>query len=385
MAWLSNDWTYRRGIIIDNTSNSNDLTDYQVKITLDNTNFDFSHANSDGSDIRFTDNDGSTLLYHWIEKWDSTNQEAIIWVKVPSIPGSSTKTIYMYYGNASASDASDGDNTFIVFDDFDGADLDTNKWNIVQGSVSVSDSCLILTGTSSTRGLIESVTSFSIGKIVQSKARSDSNNCFHLNHFCSMRSPGSWNNKVDLYGYIDNANQVMFHTAKDGNETQSTIDINEPSSFHIYKVSWKPDEAKAYQDDTLLKTHTTNIPTVDMVVAFYEANASGYNAYIDYVFVREFTDPEPTTSVGNETTNYAISGQVTLEGNPVENAKVRAICQDDNSYAGDTTTDENGNYKIEGLLGSKKYHIIVEYTDPDTGQKYNAESKWDITPVEESS
>ena len=82
---------------------------------------------------------------------------------------------------------------------------------------------------------------------------------------------------------------------------------------------------------------------------------------------------------------YKISGQVTLNGNPVQGAKVRAICQDDNSYGGDAVTDENGNYEITGLEENKKYHIIVEYTDSDTGQKYNAESKWDITPVEKSS
>ena len=74
---------------------------------------------------------------------------------------------------------------------------------------------------------------------------------------------------------------------------------------------------------------------------------------------------------------------MTLNGNPVQGAKVRAICQGDNSYAGDATTDANGNYEITGLDGTKKYHIVVEYTD-DSGNKYNAESKWDITPIESS-
>ena len=81
---------------------------------------------------------------------------------------------------------------------------------------------------------------------------------------------------------------------------------------------------------------------------------------------------------------YKISGQVTLEGSPVQGAKVRCICQDTNTYVGDTTTDASGNYEFTDLDQNKKYHIVVEYTDPDTGQKYNAESKWDITPVEES-
>jgi len=93
-------WKYRREIIItDNTGI--DLVNYTVKIELNSNNFNFSKANPDGSDIRFYTEDGTQLPY-WIEKWDSVNQEAIIWVKVPRIPGGSSTKIYMYYGNPNA-------------------------------------------------------------------------------------------------------------------------------------------------------------------------------------------------------------------------------------------------------------------------------------------
>jgi len=97
--WYNSDWKYRKEITIDNTSNSSALTDYQVKIALINTNFDFSKAKSDGLDIRFTDSDGTTSLDYWIEDYDSVGETATIWPKVPSIPALSTKTIYLYYGN----------------------------------------------------------------------------------------------------------------------------------------------------------------------------------------------------------------------------------------------------------------------------------------------
>ncbi len=93
---------YRRPITIDNTGSSYSLTDYQIKVTLTTSNFDYSKAKSDGSDIRFTDSDGVTILDYWIEKWN-TSGTSILWVKVPNIPASSTKTIYMYYGNPTAS------------------------------------------------------------------------------------------------------------------------------------------------------------------------------------------------------------------------------------------------------------------------------------------
>jgi hypothetical protein len=95
-------WTYRREITIDNTGNASALTDYQVSIALTSANMDFTHAESDGSDLRITDADGETIIPYFIEAYDSGAETATIWVKVPSIPASSEKTIYLYYGNASA-------------------------------------------------------------------------------------------------------------------------------------------------------------------------------------------------------------------------------------------------------------------------------------------
>jgi len=61
------------------------------------------------------------------------NPNSVLWVKVPSIPAGSTKTIYMYYGNPSATPMSNGDNTFIFFDDFNDNSLDLAKWQTGSG------------------------------------------------------------------------------------------------------------------------------------------------------------------------------------------------------------------------------------------------------------
>ena len=114
--FLNRNFKYRRAIKITEQSGS-DLTDYQVLIELNSTNFDFSHAQTNGEDIRFADTDGNLLSY-WIEEWDSVNKKAKVWVKVPSIPANSSVEIWMYYGNPRLEDASDGEATFEFFDDF---------------------------------------------------------------------------------------------------------------------------------------------------------------------------------------------------------------------------------------------------------------------------
>jgi hypothetical protein len=107
IPWLSG-WTYRRPIIINNTKNPNTLSNYSVLVTLDTASLiSAGKMRSDCGDIRFTDSDAQTLLSYWIDlgtKCNSANTK--IWVKVPSIPASSTKTIYIYYGNPSATSQS---------------------------------------------------------------------------------------------------------------------------------------------------------------------------------------------------------------------------------------------------------------------------------------
>ena len=82
---------------------------------------------ADYKDLRFTASDGTTLLDYWIESYDASS--AVIWIEFDSIDTSDT-IFYMYYGNAGASAVSNGENTFIFFDHFDAASIDTSKWNV---------------------------------------------------------------------------------------------------------------------------------------------------------------------------------------------------------------------------------------------------------------
>jgi len=112
--WYDGNWDYRRAITL---SPATSVANYQVLVVLTTAIMGdpYSHVNSDGSDIRFTGLDGTTLHDYWIESWDNTGTSRI-WVEVA---GSGTATIFMYYGNTAASSASDGKATFDFFDDFE--------------------------------------------------------------------------------------------------------------------------------------------------------------------------------------------------------------------------------------------------------------------------
>ena len=131
-AWLSG-YSYRKLITI--TGQSGAGTGYQVFLKVGESSgssgADFhieSHAENFPNDIRFTDNDETTELAYWLEKTEgsSPNRVAYFWVKVNDNLDSN-QDIYIYYGNSSAGSASDGEATFIFFDDFE--TIEATKWN----------------------------------------------------------------------------------------------------------------------------------------------------------------------------------------------------------------------------------------------------------------
>jgi len=95
-----NGTTYKKPVIIDN-STGGALTNYQVLVTIDTGALvTAGKLQSDCDDLRFLDADDSTALNYWIESGCNTSSTKV-WVMVPSISATSSKTIYLYYGNAS--------------------------------------------------------------------------------------------------------------------------------------------------------------------------------------------------------------------------------------------------------------------------------------------
>ena len=132
-SWLP-DWTYRKAHTIFGGNGSG--TDYQLQLQIyydsgidsGNTVYLSSNCQPDFDDLRFTDNDGITLLSYWIEDY-TYGGSATVWVKVNDNLDTD-QTIYLYYGNPLANSTSNGDATFIFFEDFEGTSLNTTKWSV---------------------------------------------------------------------------------------------------------------------------------------------------------------------------------------------------------------------------------------------------------------
>ena len=116
-AYWDNEWSFRKKITLDTSATGVDiaapLTDLPVLVRLHTGNFSyFSDSKPDGSDLRFIAADDKTPLKFHVERYDSANQLAYVWVRVPRVAAKSSDFIWMYYGNAKAVAASESGMTY---------------------------------------------------------------------------------------------------------------------------------------------------------------------------------------------------------------------------------------------------------------------------------
>ncbi len=106
------DWTKRAKISLNTSADGIALQTgadaVPLLVRLHTGNFQFIDARPDGADLRFIAADDKTPLKFHIEKFDGLNELALIWVELPKLaPASKSDFIWLYYGNANATPASD--------------------------------------------------------------------------------------------------------------------------------------------------------------------------------------------------------------------------------------------------------------------------------------
>jgi biopolymer transport protein ExbB len=108
VAYWDEAWAARVKITVNPQSASVAVDQVPVAIRLHSGNFNFVDASADGADLRFVAADDKTELKFHIEKFDSVNELAVVWVLLPRIdPADKTAHFWLYYGNEEATAAAD--------------------------------------------------------------------------------------------------------------------------------------------------------------------------------------------------------------------------------------------------------------------------------------
>jgi uncharacterized repeat protein (TIGR01451 family) len=315
--WFDEAWQYRQPIHINSNAS---LPWYQVLVTLNSSNFNFSRANLDGSDVRFTHSDGTTELNYWIESWNSVTQWAYIWVKVPAVANGDTTT-YLYYNNPTASAQSNGPSTFDSFDDnwsqFIGGGinmveethrLESSKvvenlftWSVIRETPEVSPPGFLnlADGTG-----IKSTSTYQY-QAVGFRANFGSG----TGHIGTGHEWGGFNigdiGKGTVIGdlFSDESNLFLenYNSAENDTLVPRIGDIDWHNAYHIYEVRWKSGWSEADIDHgASFASSTAQVPSTPLQVTFYSYQGSKAALKVDWVYVRQYRNPEPTAALGAE-------------------------------------------------------------------------------------
>lgn len=327
--WLAN-WQYRKAITI--TGQSGAGTDFQMKLLIGESagssgaNFNlggnatnFPSGKGQGGDLFFTDNDGSTALSFWVESvsGSSPNRTATVWVKVADNL-SSTQTIDCYYGNAGASNASSSDNTFLLFDDFDGANLDTGKWakqSSAGGSVSLGSSQLTLSSASTSDYVwVDSVNTYSIPTLSETKVDSfsPSGATYRMGQTTGVTPRGDNGNLYSEYSAdaLGTSYRIVGDNASSGWSVSVTSLWSDTSG--IWSFAWPSTGSQKFFVNYSQKL--TGSDSVNSLSSYHmylgNAMSSAGSSRVDWARVRKYVSTEPSVSsvASEESVSTCIAG-----------------------------------------------------------------------------
>lgn len=119
-GWYNASWSYRKKIVINHTqvSGTSTLTNFPVVVSINSdpllkfTGSGGHVASSTGADILFTASDGVTKLNYEREYYASSTGQLVAWVQIPSLSPLADTVLYLYYGNASASEQQNASGTW---------------------------------------------------------------------------------------------------------------------------------------------------------------------------------------------------------------------------------------------------------------------------------
>jgi hypothetical protein len=286
-------WSYRQSHTI---SYSGSLSDYQMYFNVykgsgtssGNNVYLNNHCVSFPNDLNFTDS-SNNYYKCWME--DSNSTWAKIWVKITSLP----TTMYIYYGNSmQTSFGSNGDATFVFFDDFNGASVDwTNKWTSgSQGSYSIVSGQLKCTLPSDNTGFIRSKNSYGESNCLTFKVEMSSSSSYSF-YGTYGDNPANFYYTSAVVGYWpgDTTGGRLTYARSSGRvDTQFTISANQWQSVDL-------EVKNANIKNTVMQGSTTKgsqsasdaVYGYSRYVKFLHWMSSQYTL-VDFVYLRKSVD-----------------------------------------------------------------------------------------------
>ena len=286
-------------VTIDNTGGGS-LSDYQILIDMPNDTQFFEDCNNAKEAIRIYDNDRQTSLPYWIEEWDTTNHNARIWVKVPSIPAGGVTYIYISIDPSRTEDASNADAVFDFFDDFSN---DLSKWDITtEGSayVKIENGRMHIKAYRNQRAYVNTKEALNIDYdcIIELYAEPINEGVYGIPDI----HDGTYI-YVRLYWYSWYSNELRIYDGGTYHNFNWDSHNNYPLKIICYTQNKKFD---VYLNNNLIAQNynakdSSFSGIINTIGNKCGASDNGGEVYFDNIIIRKYADPEPSISYQKET------------------------------------------------------------------------------------
>jgi hypothetical protein len=248
----------------------------------------------DYGDLRFTDRYGRELAYYLWPDHDSSSARFCVRLEGADAAGD----LLVWYGNPSATTTSDGDATYLFFDHFEGASVDSTKWNMI-GTPTVSGSNVTVNSKDEE---IKSKQSFGANTILEGRG-------------------SLWNANYHIFGLGQHPNLPIiiyqFGHPTGGNYNARALTSTSLGSgwtgvhtWAIHRVA--SGSAKFYLDSSLVATVTTS--TADMPILLQQHNTATGSSVFDYILVRAYSATPPSILWTSRRVSPAYAGLARLTG-----------------------------------------------------------------------
>ena len=226
----------------------------------------------------------------------SPNRTAFIWVLARDIDASTSLGLNVWFGNADAEDDSDPDTVFQFWDDFDS--FDTAKWNeyLSNGSKSVSNSILTVTGGSGAWEAVGCKTQYSKdsthGRIFGMFVKIDESDIAQVGASdvsATGSYTGSGTDSARAYHNSGQTNTKGFWNQKEGADTRTARSTDLDSSYHYLQIRWISGHVYYSIDGGSETDISSNVPADNMGLEFRAKGASTH-VYVDWAFVAKAGD-----------------------------------------------------------------------------------------------
>jgi len=368
-------WTEQADVLIDNIGNFTDLENFPVKVQIEYKTL----MNNDFSDIRFY-KDGELLDYGWdISKDGSQIKEngvsATAIVNIPTIPADDNTTIKMYYGNASASPVANLSGTVRWYDDF---------------SSDTSDSYTVPYGSwnwDSVNNQLESNSYYNSSAIYPTYLSVQDNLRARIKYkqsewFTDPRIKYKW---IDQDNYLTFNADIPAGTDTWGKMINGNWSVIDDGNQRTNKDVWTMLESKINDNEHSVWAYRLDVEsgrawndTFDDLLnetGKYYLNPDTHGMAIDYLYIRQYTDPLPTSEIAyplkldyppeiTSPSGYsALGGQAKIEGTTYYDNVTFYSPSGHSSYL--ATTKFDGAWKHKNYKSSMPIH--VNYTTSTTG------------------